>query len=294
MAPLLNTLISRIVFGETKKKRGDLPRPASLAFSEGDFPGGLHHALSSAAISPAPGSSQQPSAVNSPLHASLQGPSAPAGQFQPSPLHSTRSDDSRLRQALSHHDLADSQQQTPSSAGSSSVQGTLQQPSLGHSQASPAPAVQTDEARVRAALSDDIGSSASGQQQAASQPAVSGNGRAGDNEHQVAEIQRRIGSSHIATSSEEPQQTQRTPSEAFNGGKAQQDDTETTGSRQQPADICSHRAGERSSTERNDSVVSEQQAAGAEASVSSTDRQFASLVQGTDDLISQIAANQLR
>ncbi len=44
MAPLLNTLISRIVFGETKKRRPDLPRPASITFSEGDFPGGsLHH-----------------------------------------------------------------------------------------------------------------------------------------------------------------------------------------------------------------------------------------------------------
>ncbi|KAA6418414.1 MAG: hypothetical protein FRX49_11574 [Trebouxia sp. A1-2] len=42
MAPLLNTLISRVVFGETKKRRPDLPRPASIAFSEGDFPGSLY------------------------------------------------------------------------------------------------------------------------------------------------------------------------------------------------------------------------------------------------------------
>ena len=40
MAPLLNTLISRIVLGQTKKSRPDLPRPASITFSEGDFPGG--------------------------------------------------------------------------------------------------------------------------------------------------------------------------------------------------------------------------------------------------------------
>lgn len=39
MAPLLNTLISRIVFGDTKKRRPDLPRPSSITFSEGDFPG---------------------------------------------------------------------------------------------------------------------------------------------------------------------------------------------------------------------------------------------------------------
>ncbi|DBA88737.1 hypothetical protein WJX77_009059 [Trebouxia sp. C0004] len=43
MAPLLNTLISRIVLGETKKQRPDLPRPASITFSEGDFPGGSAH-----------------------------------------------------------------------------------------------------------------------------------------------------------------------------------------------------------------------------------------------------------
>jgi len=43
MAPLLNTLISRIVFGETKKRRPDLPRPASIIFSEGDFPWGSSH-----------------------------------------------------------------------------------------------------------------------------------------------------------------------------------------------------------------------------------------------------------
>lgn len=43
MAPLLNTLISRIVFGETKKRRPDLPRPASITFSEGDFPWGSSH-----------------------------------------------------------------------------------------------------------------------------------------------------------------------------------------------------------------------------------------------------------
>lgn len=40
MAPLLNTLISRIVLGQTNKSRPDLPRPASIVFSEGDFPGG--------------------------------------------------------------------------------------------------------------------------------------------------------------------------------------------------------------------------------------------------------------
>lgn len=40
MAPLLNTLISRIVFLKTKKRQPDLPRPASFTFSEGDFPGG--------------------------------------------------------------------------------------------------------------------------------------------------------------------------------------------------------------------------------------------------------------
>ncbi|KAL3149606.1 hypothetical protein ABBQ32_002375 [Trebouxia sp. C0010 RCD-2024] len=40
MAPLLNTLISRIVFGQTTKRRPELPRPASITFSEGDFPGG--------------------------------------------------------------------------------------------------------------------------------------------------------------------------------------------------------------------------------------------------------------
>ena len=42
MAPMLNTLISRIVFGQMKKSRPDLPRPASITFSEGDFPGGHH------------------------------------------------------------------------------------------------------------------------------------------------------------------------------------------------------------------------------------------------------------
>ena len=40
MAPLLNTLISRIVLGQTKKSQPYLPRPASITFSEGDFPGG--------------------------------------------------------------------------------------------------------------------------------------------------------------------------------------------------------------------------------------------------------------
>lgn len=43
MAPLLNTLISRIVLGQTKRSRPDLPRPPSITFSEGDFPGGHQH-----------------------------------------------------------------------------------------------------------------------------------------------------------------------------------------------------------------------------------------------------------
>ena len=59
MAPLLNTLISRIVFGETKKKKGDLPRPSSIAFSEGDFPGSYHQHSHSAVNSPDRGSSPQ-------------------------------------------------------------------------------------------------------------------------------------------------------------------------------------------------------------------------------------------
>ena len=59
MAPLLNTLISRIVFGETKKKKGDLPRPSSIAFSEGDFPGSYHQQCHSAVNSPGRGSSPQ-------------------------------------------------------------------------------------------------------------------------------------------------------------------------------------------------------------------------------------------
>ena len=59
MAPLLNTLISRIVFGETKKKKGDLPRPSSIAFSEGDFPGSYHQHSYSAVNSPGQGTSPQ-------------------------------------------------------------------------------------------------------------------------------------------------------------------------------------------------------------------------------------------
>ena len=43
MAPFLNTLISRIVFGETRKSRPDIPRPPSIVFSEGDFPGSQQH-----------------------------------------------------------------------------------------------------------------------------------------------------------------------------------------------------------------------------------------------------------
>ncbi|DBB08784.1 TPA: hypothetical protein ACH3X3_007446 [Trebouxia sp. C0006] len=43
MAPLLNTLITRIVMGQTKKRRPDLPRPASITFSDGDFPWGSSH-----------------------------------------------------------------------------------------------------------------------------------------------------------------------------------------------------------------------------------------------------------
>lgn len=43
MAPLLHTLISRIVLGQTKRSRPDLPWPSSITFSEGDFPGGHQH-----------------------------------------------------------------------------------------------------------------------------------------------------------------------------------------------------------------------------------------------------------
>ncbi len=53
MAPFLNTLISRIVFGQTKRDRPAMPRPSSIYFSHSDLPVGharllvLHWGVSS-------------------------------------------------------------------------------------------------------------------------------------------------------------------------------------------------------------------------------------------------------
>ncbi|KAK9805247.1 hypothetical protein WJX72_008453 [[Myrmecia] bisecta] len=41
MAPFLNTIISRIVFGQTKRDRPRMPRPSSIYFSQSDLPGGF-------------------------------------------------------------------------------------------------------------------------------------------------------------------------------------------------------------------------------------------------------------
>lgn len=83
MAPLLNTLISRIVLGQTKKSRPDLPRPASITFSEGDFPGGHQQyggytsQPSSLGNSPIKGRPHQ-AAPFSPAQDSLHQPSPPS------------------------------------------------------------------------------------------------------------------------------------------------------------------------------------------------------------------------
>lgn len=70
MAPLLNTLIGRIVFGQTKSRRTDLSRPASFAFSEGDFPGGHQQHGSYASQPSSLGSS--PTKAGAPLPAGHQ------------------------------------------------------------------------------------------------------------------------------------------------------------------------------------------------------------------------------
>ena len=94
MAPLLNTLISRIVLGQTKKSRPDLPRPASITFSEGDFPGG-HQQYG--------GYTSQPSSIaNSPTRAipHQAAPFSPAQDILVQPSSLSRSPRQEHTQAL--------------------------------------------------------------------------------------------------------------------------------------------------------------------------------------------------
>lgn len=105
MAPLLNTLISRIVLGETKKnKKGELPRPSSIAFSEGDFPGSYHQLLHSATHSPVRGTS----AVSSPSGGkSLQPATSSSGQLQASPPPAASADTGSKQQTSLSDSLQD-------------------------------------------------------------------------------------------------------------------------------------------------------------------------------------------
>lgn len=125
MAPMLNTLISRIVFGQTKKSRPDLPRPASITFSEGDFPGG-HQEFE--------GSSTQASPLaNSPTKslapAAMLGNSPDKGSMEQAPASRSTSHQGYAAQPLqSAPGSRDSPTTVSTSPQPDMDQGSLQQP----------------------------------------------------------------------------------------------------------------------------------------------------------------------
>jgi hypothetical protein len=138
MAPLLNTLISRIVFGETKKRRPDLPRPASITFSEGDFPWGSSHqyedystqpssqgnspsrALASLGSSPEKGTMEQPQADLSALGGSPSAQQQVPGRgslVQPHQSSHNAGGNSHEGAVTSHSDESPSSGKQPLQAG---------------------------------------------------------------------------------------------------------------------------------------------------------------------------------
>ena len=138
MAPLLNTLISRIVFGETKKRRPDLPRPASITFSEGDFPwGSSHHygdystkpssqgnspsrGFASLGSSPEKGTIEQPQAESSALGDSPGAQQQDSGRgnvVQPQPSSHNAGGNSHKGAVTSHGDATPSSGKQPLQAG---------------------------------------------------------------------------------------------------------------------------------------------------------------------------------
>ena len=138
MAPLLNTLITRIVMGQTKKRRPDLPRPASITFSDGDFPwGSSHHYedystqpcsqgnspsrdLASLGSSPDKGSMAQPQAESSALGDSpgaQQLVSGRGGLVQPHQSSHNAGGNSHEGAVTSHGDESPSSGKQPLQAG---------------------------------------------------------------------------------------------------------------------------------------------------------------------------------
>ena len=137
MAPMLNTLISRIVFGQTKKSRPDLPRPPSITFSEGDFPGGHQEfegsSTHASSLANSPTKALAPAAVleNSPDKGSMeQAPASSSASHQAyaaQPLQSASgSRDSPKVSTSPQPDINQGSLQQPLPSTSHSHQGTAQ------------------------------------------------------------------------------------------------------------------------------------------------------------------------
>lgn len=251
MAPLLNTLISRIVFGETKKKNGDLPRPASIAFSEGDFPGSYHRMVS-APHSPARGTS----AVNSPLKgASLQSVASP-GQLQSSPPVASVNANSN-KHVASYSTAQDDSSAAEQQASTSGANGFRTQ----HREAAPRP----EDASNHVHQSQQLPSNSS-EGSTYAQPKTSS---------AIAPTQDQAVS---ATSSND--QTEHYKPKCMSSNTDPHIHVSNEGSNSERAQ------------EQNAGADSEQEAVEAETMLSSRG-DLTSLVQGTNDLISQLAARTL-
>ena len=244
MAPLLNTLISRIVFGETKKKKGDMPRPSSMAFSEGDFPGSYQRQLS---------------ATNSPVKATSQQPQSSEAFQASSPLTTSSSQDNRQQQSSSSGPHEDHVQQASSSDTAEIKEMQALEAASQHGRASNISNSHVDE-RSQA-------------------PPSNGQPHASTAVRESAPVEQMFGNSSERASAE-------LGASAANASSHAQQATETLGS------ASSSLGNSKTQGSIQDSAVSEQEAVEAETLVSSRD-DLATLVQGTNELIGQLAARSL-
>ena len=248
MAPLLNTLISRIVFGETKKKKGDMPRPSSMAFSEGDFPGSYQRQLS-ATNSPVKGTSQQPQS---------------AGLFQASPPPATSApQDNRQEQPSTGDPQTKHEDHMKQAASSDTAEVKEMQPM--HATSLHDRALDT--------------SSRHGEDRSPHQPPSNGQPHASTAVHERASVEQKDSNPSERASAE----TSVSQTSAVNASSDAEKSTDT---------LASNIGDSKTQQSVEDSGVSEQEAVEAETLVSSRD-DLASLVQGTNELIGQLAARSL-
>lgn len=247
MAPLLNTLISRIVFGETKKKKGDMPRPSSMAFSEGDFPGSYQRQLS-ATNSPVKGTSQQPQS---------------AALFRASPPPATSAPQDNRQEQSSDSDPQTTHEDHMQQAASSYTAEVKEIPPM-HATSQHDRALDT--------------SSRHGEDRSP-QPPSNGQPHASTAVHESASVEQKDSNPSERASAE----SSVSQASAVNASSDAEQSTDT---------LASNIGDSKTQESVEDSGVSEQVAVEAETLVTSRD-DLASLVQGTNELIGQLAARSL-